>query len=332
MSQDTKTASSRTWYDSAHASLCVLGAHLQRIGFFDPLYEKMHIKQKVLKYTATQKLVMFVVGLLAGAKAVAPTDLVVRVDPALCAAFGLPGCAEQSVIADTLDAATDTDVAALREALATIFAQHSHARRHDFARALLLLDLDLSPLPASKNAEGSERGYMGRCRSKTGRKLVRLRAAQYQEIVWEEIRSGRTVETLAVVQEAISQSERLLGLDGEDDAAQAKRARTEIRLDSGWGSTEIIDWLLARGYQVTGKIKSNARVRTLVGAVAPTAWQPTTSPGREVAPIPTPGGLRPAARAVRRAHALGVSGGGLLPGGALYQPDRVGDGGGGHPL
>jgi ribosomal protein L34 len=42
----------------------------------------------------------------------------------------------------------------------------------------LVLDLDLSPLPASARAEGSERGYMGRCRSKTGRKLVRLRAAQ----------------------------------------------------------------------------------------------------------------------------------------------------------
>jgi len=138
---------------------------------------------------------MFIVGLLAGAKAVAHTDLVVRVDPALCTAFGLPGCAEQSVIADTLDAATDADVAALRDALATIFMQHSHARRHDFAHTVLVLDLDLSPLPARKNAEGSERGYMGRCRSKTGRKLVRLRAAQSQEIVWEEVRGGRTVET-----------------------------------------------------------------------------------------------------------------------------------------
>jgi hypothetical protein len=285
MSQGSK---SRTWYDSAHASLCVLGTYLCRTKFFQPLFDTVHIKQKTLKYTPVEKLLMFVVGLLAGAKAVAHTDLVVRVDPALCAAFGLPGCAEQSVIADTLDAATADDVAALHEALATIFAQHSHARRHDFARALLVLDLDLSPLPASKNAEGSERGYLGRCRSRTGRKLVRLRAAQYQEIVWEEVRGGRTVETLEVVKEAISQSECLLGLEGEDAAAQAKRARTEIRLDSGWGSTEIIAWLLARGYHVTGKFKSNSRVRKLVRAVAPTAWQPTASPGREVAPIPTP--------------------------------------------
>lgn len=43
--------------------------------------------------------------------------------------------------------------------------------------AFLVLDIDLSPLPASSAAEGPERGYMGRCRSKAGRKLVRVRAA-----------------------------------------------------------------------------------------------------------------------------------------------------------
>ena len=74
------------------------------------------------------------------------------------------------MLADTLDAATDADVAALRQVVEATFLQYSPARRHDFAQAVLVLDLDLSPLPASKHAEGSERGYMGRCRSKTGRR------------------------------------------------------------------------------------------------------------------------------------------------------------------
>src|SRR5207253_10670219 len=56
----------------------------------------------------------------------------------------------------------------------------------------------------------------------------------------------------------------------------------------GWGSTEIIAWLLARGYQVTGKFKSPSRVHRLVRSIAPQAWQPTGSPGREVAPVPSP--------------------------------------------
>src|SRR5207302_7703607 len=133
-------------------------------GVLRVLEEGIKLKQKTRQYTPAQKVLMLFVSLLAGAKTVSQTGTTLRTDRALQVAFGLPGCAEQSVIADTLDAATADDVADLREALATIFAQHSHARRHDFARALLVLDLDLSPLPASKNAAGSERGYMGRCR------------------------------------------------------------------------------------------------------------------------------------------------------------------------
>jgi hypothetical protein len=204
----------------------------------------------------------------------------------LSAAFGLPGCAEQSVIAQTLNAATEQDVADLQAALGEIFSCYGQARRHHFKQELLVLDVDLSPLPASKRAEGSERGYMGRCRSKTGRKLVRVRAAATQETIWETVASGRTAESLSVLQEAILAAEHLLGLEGESKPAQAKRARTEIRLDSGWGGEAMITWLLERGYQVTGKFKSSGRVHKLVDAVS--TWHPTSSPGREVAPVPQP--------------------------------------------
>jgi hypothetical protein len=229
---------------------------------------------------------MVFVSLLAGAKAIYQTGTTLRVDPALQAAFGLPGCAEQSVLADTLDAATDADVAALRHVVEASFIEYSQARRHDFTRAVLVLDVDLSPLPTSKHAEGATRGYMGRCRSKTGRKLVRVRAAESQETVWEAVLPGNTVETLAVVQQAVAAVERLLGVEGDSAEAQAKRARIEFRLDSGWGSEALINWLLGRGYQVTGQFKSTARVQKLVRPI--TAWEPTTSPGREVAPVPAP--------------------------------------------
>jgi hypothetical protein len=204
------------------------------------------------------------------------------------AAFGLPGCADQSVLADRLDASTDEDVRALYEALAELFGRYSQARQHDFQHEYLVLDVDLSPLPASRKAEGSERGYIGRSRSKTGRKLVRVRIANSQETIWETLVSGRTAESLPVLQEAIQATERLLGLEKQDEQTASKRARTEIRLDSGWGSEGCITWLLERGYQVTGKFKSAQRVGKLVKAI--TDWQPTSSPGREVAcvfqPVP----------------------------------------------
>jgi len=135
---------------------------------------------------------MLFVSLLAGAKTVYQAGTTLRVDRALQVAFGLPGCADQSIIADTLDAATDQDVAALRQAIEASFEKHSQVRRHDFTKEILVLDLDLSPMPASSRSEGSEKGYFGRSRSKTGRKLVRVRAAQYQEIVWEDVLPGRT--------------------------------------------------------------------------------------------------------------------------------------------
>jgi hypothetical protein len=89
-----------------------------------------------------------------------------------------------------------------------------------------------------------------------------------------------------VVEQAVAATERLLGLAGDSAAAAARRARTEWRLDSGWGSAAIINWLLGHGYQVTGKFKSTSRVQKLVRPI--TAWEPTSSPGREVARVPTP--------------------------------------------
>jgi hypothetical protein len=286
MVHDNTTAQKRAWQESGHASLCLLGSYLQEQGFFSPLETRWHSHQKILKYSSVQKVEMLFISLLAGAKAVSHTNFTLRPDPALYRAFGLPGCAEQSVIADTLDAMTEADLNALQQAVAEIFARYSQARRHNFHQAPLILDVDLSPLPASRHAEGSERGYMGHSRLKTGRKLARVSAAQYQETVWEEVRPGRLVESLDVLQAVLGQAEQRLGLAGESADAQARRARTEIRLDSAWGSDAVIGWLLERGYQVTGKFKSTLRVRKLVQDI--TEWQETSSPGRVVAPVPHP--------------------------------------------
>lgn len=286
MKQHNRRARERKWFDSGHARLCLLGSYRRRPGFVQALAEQGHRRQKVRRYTPVQKLEMVFVSLLAGAKAVAHSGTTLRVDAALQAAFGRPGCAEQSVLADTLNAATAADVATLRTVVEASWQAHSATRQHDFARAILVLDLDLSPLPARRRADGSERGYMGRGRSKTGRKLVRVRAAASQETLWEEVVPGRTVDTLAVVQQAVAAVERLLNLEAETAAVVARRARIEWRLDSGWGSEATLNWLLARGYQVTGKFKAYSRVQKVVRPI--TAWESTMSSGRAVAAVPQP--------------------------------------------
>ncbi|MBI3970934.1 MAG: hypothetical protein HY332_06565 [Chloroflexi bacterium] len=177
-------------------------------------------------------------------------------------------------------------MAALRAVVEATFVRYRAARRHTFARDILDLDLDLSPLPASKRAEGSEWGDMGRSRAKTGRKLVRVRGAASQETVWEDGVPGTTAERLEGLTAAVAATERLLGLEGDTPEARAKRARTEWRLDSGWGGEAMLNWLLERGHHVTGKFTSSSRVQKLVTAV--TAWAAAGNDGREVTPVPAP--------------------------------------------
>ncbi len=64
--------------------VCVyLGRICVTLAFFAPLEVHLRLQQKTLKYTPVQKLEMFFVALLAGAKAVSHTRTTVGVDPAL---------------------------------------------------------------------------------------------------------------------------------------------------------------------------------------------------------------------------------------------------------
>jgi hypothetical protein len=221
------------------------------------------------------------VGILAGASTVKETETTVGTDPAVQRAFGLPACPDQSTLQDTLDAATEENVQELRGVAEELFLRHSPATRRLREGSLLTVDIDLTPLPASARAEGSERGYMGRERSKTGRKLLRVRTAPEQEVLYEHVVPGKAASGLALAQEAVLQMERVLGLTTEE-----KRGQVVVRLDSGFGGEDTHRWLLGRGYQLLGKMKSGSRVRNLASRV--TQWLPTSSRGREVGVVATP--------------------------------------------
>jgi hypothetical protein len=64
MQYHNTSTSRRVWQESGHASLCLLGVHVRRMNFFQPLEAHVQIEQKVLKYTPVQKLEMFLVGVL----------------------------------------------------------------------------------------------------------------------------------------------------------------------------------------------------------------------------------------------------------------------------
>jgi len=190
-------------------------------------------------------------------------------------AFGLPACPDQSTLQDTLDAATPANVAELGGVVEGLFLRYSHGVRRLAAGQKVWVDIDLTPLPASAKAQGSERGYMGRERSKTGRKLLRVRISPEQEIVYQKVVTGKASNGLSLLQKAVTQMERVLGLTTEE-----RRALIVVRLDSGFGGEESHRWLLGRGYHLLGKMKSSRRTRKLASTVK--EWLPTSSPGREV--------------------------------------------------
>jgi hypothetical protein len=272
MSKDRTMTTSR-------ASLCALGEYLKRRCFFAPLREQVQIPQKTVRYRPIDKLLDGLLGLLCGAKTISQSNVTIRVDPAVQQAFGRTGCAEQSTIARTLHACTAETVNQLERVAWYYLKRYGQTPHHRFAERLLWIDIDVTPLPIGVHAEGSERTWMGRNRSKTGRKTLRCTASDYREILHETLLRGKA-SAVPALKTALGELETRLGWTRE------QRQRIVLRLDGGFGTTEVLNWLLSRGYQVVAKISHSGRVRKLRQTIGP--WQPTSSPGREIAAIIRP--------------------------------------------
>jgi Transposase DDE domain group 1 len=272
MSKDSTMTTSR-------ASLCALGEYLKRQCFFAPLREQVEVPQKTVRHRPLDKLLDGLLGLLCGAKTISQSNITIRVDPAVQRAFGRTGCAEQSTIARTLQASTAETVDQLSRVSWYYLKRYGQTPHHRYTERLLWADVDVTPLPIGAQAEGSERTWMGRNRSKTGRKTLRITASAYREILHETLLRGKA-SAVPALKTALQEVEMHLGWPRE------RRSRIVLRLDGGFGTTEVLNWLLSRGYQVVAKISHSGRVRKLRQAVGP--WQPTSSPGREIAAVLTP--------------------------------------------
>lgn len=265
-----------TTMTTGRASRCALGEYLRRPCFFAPLREQVQIPQKRVRYRPIEKVLDGLLGILCGAKTIAPSNSTIRVDPAVQRAFGRTGCAEQSTIARTLQASTAETVDPLRRVSWYYLKRYGQTPHHRFTERLLWIDVDVTPRPIGGRAEGSERTWMGRNRSKTGRKVLRFTASAYREILHETLLRGKA-SAVPALQAALGEVETRLGWTRE------RRQRIVLRLDGGFGTTEGRNWLLSRGYQVVAKISHSGRVRKLRQAIGP--WQPTSSPGREIAAV-----------------------------------------------
>src|SRR6266496_5498129 len=249
-----------TEHSSPCASLAAIGVHLQSLKLFEPIRQTVQIAQKTVKYAPADKLNDALITILAGAHGIVEVNTRLRADLALQRAFGRAGCAEQSVVQETLGHATPANVTQMAQALTTIYRQHSQGYRHDYAAAWQVLDVDMSGLPCGRKAAFATKGYFAHQRNRRGRQLGRVLASHYAEIVVDRLFDGRTQLTRAM-QPLMQAAEKTLKLD------KAKRVRTIVRVDSGGGSLDDVNWLLSRGYQLHAKDYSGRQARNLAKSV-----------------------------------------------------------------
>jgi hypothetical protein len=270
---ECKLVSSKT--QTAFGPLCALGHYLLEEEVLKPL-SRVRIAQKSLRHSPTQKLLDALVGILSGCAALYEINTRVRPDLPLQKAFGRDRCADQSTISKTLNAFTEHTVSQLREAVESIQRSHSALFSHDyFGQEMLILEVDLTGLRASRRAEGSTKGYFSGERNTTGRQLVRVSAPLYGELIFEKLYPGNT-NSCEVLKATIKEVERYLQLD------EGKRKRTLIRIDGGFGTDANLNWLCWRGYEFVAKGYGGRRASKLAASVPEDGWREGPTRGQDL--------------------------------------------------
>jgi hypothetical protein len=144
--------------ETGFVPLGVLGYCLTRTKFLEPMFSGLELQIKKIDHEASDKVLDVLVSILAGCRAIYQVDTRLRPDLALAQAWGRGQFASQSNLARTLDAFGEETVGQLRQGSEALFRRESRTLRHNFEQEWLWLDIDLTPLPASKSAQGSAKG------------------------------------------------------------------------------------------------------------------------------------------------------------------------------
>jgi hypothetical protein len=262
--------------ETQYAPLAVLGYCLTRTDFLAPLRE-VNLNMKKVRHAPAEKLQDILVSILANCTSIRQVDLRLRPDLVLAEAWGRERFAQQSTLADTLDAFTLRSVKELREATQTLYRQYGRARRHDFHQRLWL-DVDPTGLPSSAQAQGSEKGFFSGARNTYGRQLVRVSAPAYHETLLSVLYPGSQHGT-ATFKPSVRAVQGMLELSRE------QRRQTVLRVDAGLGTGANINWALTQDYQILAKGYNGKRADAFARRIPAEAWHPLRS-DRWVAIVP----------------------------------------------
>ena len=153
-------------FNTKYAPLAVLGYKYRQASLFTPL-GSMCPPIKEAQYSSQIKLEQILVSMLAGCRYISEINPKLHTEQKLAEVWQFPGFADQSQLSEYLNRLTLVNLGELEANTGEIWRSLSYLLNHDWRRTLIA-DLDLSGLPGSKHAEGSEKGYMSGKKTNTG--------------------------------------------------------------------------------------------------------------------------------------------------------------------
>lgn len=252
--------------ESHRASLGIVAQQMKRMKIWETVEQEVVIKQKQVAYRPSDKLKVALINRLCGNKAIVNINSQVRPERGVWAMFGLKACAEQSTVSRTLAACDQQSVEGMQRALKQIIQRHSQAYGHAYGQHIQVIDLDVTGLPSDGHGEGVEWGYCDQLHQLApGRQLGRVLASAYDEILCEQLATGKQ-QLGVLLHDLVHTMESVLDLD------ENRRGRTLLRMDSGGGDEADINWLLKRGYLILVKMAGSQRATKLARQIPAADW------------------------------------------------------------
>ena len=137
--------------------LVALGFWVREYDLLRPITSRLAFTQTTHTEYPVEALLEVWVSMLAGCRSIWQINTKIRPDPVLAQAWGREQFAEQSTVARVLDVCQPEQVAQLRQGIESIYRWLGQAPQHQEGE--LLIDIDLTGLPAGRKAEGSTQGY-----------------------------------------------------------------------------------------------------------------------------------------------------------------------------
>jgi hypothetical protein len=149
------------------APLVAFGFMCHDHGLWSPISTRLHFPSGMHTEKPENAVLTLWVSIMAGCRSVSQINTTIRPDIALAQAWQQSCFPEQSTVARVLDQLHVEQVEQLRDGVESISAWMGRAAHHSWQEPLLI-DIDLTPLPASKHAEGSTKGYFSEKRGAMG--------------------------------------------------------------------------------------------------------------------------------------------------------------------